>query len=192
MPSSEKAEKNTASRAVCGVKLLKSVFLLYLPLKIAAKDMGGWISLQTHLVMKVWTLLLEEWGIEYEEQALLALLRGAKNHGLDTTREAALDINTWAWTDRFIIKGATKANKSANKVLKPWKLILDLLRQLNTEVCGEDWVPDEVVRGMDTHPSLQRKRLDKTGAPVQCHHAALNRCPAPALWPGELDCTSLP
>lgn len=136
--------------------------------------------------MKVWTLLLEEWGVEYEEQALLALLRWAKNHGLDTTRGAALDINTWARTDRFIIKAASKGNESANKVLKPWKLILDLLRQLNTEVRGEDWPPDEVVGGM------WRKRPDKTGAAIQCHCAALNRCPAPALCPGELDCTTLP
>lgn len=48
--------------------------------------MGEWISMQEHLVMKVCTLLLGEWGVECEEQALLALLRQAKNHGLDTTR----------------------------------------------------------------------------------------------------------
>lgn len=33
-PTSKKAEENTASRAVCDIKLLKSEFLLYLPLKI--------------------------------------------------------------------------------------------------------------------------------------------------------------
>lgn len=67
-------------------------------------------------------------------QALLALLMWTKNQGLDTAKEAALHIKNWAWTGRFIIEAPSKdneakGNKATIKVIKPWKLFLDLLRQ---------------------------------------------------------------
>lgn len=43
--------------------------------------------------MQVWTCFPQEWEINYEEQALLALLTSAENHGLDTTKEGVLDLN---------------------------------------------------------------------------------------------------
>lgn len=71
--------------------------------------------------------------VEYEVQALLPLLTWTKNQGLDTAKEPALDIKSWAWTGRFIIEATSKGNetkgdKAAIKVIKPWTLFLDLLR----------------------------------------------------------------
>lgn len=38
---------------------------------------------------------------------------------------------------------ACKGDKSAVKILRPWKLILNLIMHLKTEIRGEDWVPGE-------------------------------------------------
>lgn len=51
--------------------------------------MGNFISTQDHPVLKVWK---GEWDLDYDEKALLALITWAKNHGLDTTKEAAFDF----------------------------------------------------------------------------------------------------
>lgn len=57
--------------------------------------MGGWISIQEHQTLKVWSAVLEEWKVDYNPQALQALLMWAKDHGFDTAKEAAFDLNSW-------------------------------------------------------------------------------------------------
>lgn len=104
--------------------------------------MGNFLSAQDHPVLKVWKLLLEEWDLDYDEKALLALITWAKNYGLDTTKEAAFDFNTWAQTGQIIIQAASRGDKNAISFIKPWKLILDLIRLLNTEAYGKEWTPD--------------------------------------------------
>lgn len=93
--------------------------------------------MQDHPVLKVWRLL-EEWDVDYDEKALLTLITWAKTHGLETTKEAAFDFNTWAQTGQFIIQAASRGEENAVRVIKPWKLILDLITLLNTEAYGEN------------------------------------------------------
>lgn len=133
--------------------------------------MCGWISVEEHPAVKVWTRFLWEWGINYKEQALLALLTWAKNCGLDTTKEAVLDINTWVRKGRLIIKAASKGNKSA-------------------EMHGKEWVPDEAAGGVGIPPRAWRKPLDEMATLRHC--GVLNRHPAPVLCPAEPDHATLP
>lgn len=96
--------------------------------------MGVLASVQEDPPIKVWTLLLKKWGIKYDEWALLALLTWSEKHGLDVTERTTLDLKTWGWTGKFIIEAASIGNETAINVIKPWRLILDLLRQLNPRV----------------------------------------------------------
>lgn len=60
------------------------------------------------------------------------MLAWPKNHSLDKT-EAALDIKSWERTARFIIEAASIGDKAAINVIKPWRLVLDLLMQLRAK-----------------------------------------------------------
>lgn len=62
--------------------------------KMPPGNMGAWASVEEDPVVKVWTLLLKEWGMECDEQALLALTTWSKNHRLDATEGATLDLRT--------------------------------------------------------------------------------------------------
>lgn len=39
----------------------------------------------------------------------------------------------WEWAGRYILEAATIASETVINVIKPWRLILDLLRQLGNE-----------------------------------------------------------
>lgn len=94
------------------------------------EDGFRWI---VNLAVVVWTLLVWEQGVKYEEQVLLALLTWSKNHRLDTIEVAALDIKTWEWTGRFIIEAASIGDEAAINITNPWRLVLNLLRQLKAK-----------------------------------------------------------
>lgn len=128
-----------------------------------------------------------------------------KNQGLDTAKEAALDIKNFG---RFIIEAASKGNEAkgneaAINVTKPWKLFFDLLRQLKTKMCSEDRTPDEAAGSMGTTPDAQEKQTGDTApllkgaerAPCGCIVpccAVLNGCPAAVLCPAVPGSAVLP
>lgn len=80
---------------------------------------------------------------------------------------------TWERTGRFITEAVSVGDKATINVIKPWRVVLDLLRQLkakqdartavgmpqvpSTETRSEDGVPGEVAGGMDTHWACKRR-----------------------------------
>lgn len=90
--------------------------------------MGAWALVEEDPVVKIWTLSLRKCGIKYDEQSLLALLTWSENCRLDVTEGATLDLRTWEGTGRFIIEAASIGDETANNVIKPSRLIVDLLK----------------------------------------------------------------
>lgn len=156
------------------------------------EDGFRWI---VNLVVIVWTLLVWEQGVKYEEQVLLALLTWSKNHRLDTIEVAALDIKTWEWTGRFIIEAASIGDEAAINIINPWRLVLNLLRQLKakqdawtavgmlwvlpTEACSENRAQGGIGTTLGTRdkrmgkaaPPCRDATPDKSSAAVPCHAA---------------------
>lgn len=64
---------------------------------------------------------------------MLALLTWSKDCRLDVTEGATLDLRTWQGAGRFMIETASIGDETANNVIKPWRLIVGLLKLLNTE-----------------------------------------------------------
>lgn len=83
--------------------------------------------------LQVWTFILRNRRIKYDKQALLASIKGCKSHGLDLSEGSTLDLKMWERAGRYIPAAATIADDSIFNVLKPWRLILQLLRQLGNK-----------------------------------------------------------
>lgn len=59
-----------------------------------------------------------------------------KSHKLDVTEGATLDFKTWDQDGRIILQAASIGDEAAISVIKPWRLMMDLLRQLQRERNG--------------------------------------------------------
>lgn len=90
------------------------------------------------------------------------------------TEGAALDFKMWERAGRLIFQAASIGDEAASGVIKPWRLIMDLLRQLqskrNAKVVegvpwtpsktGEgNWAPGELVGGLATAPGVQGSKV---------------------------------
>lgn len=76
-----------------------------------------------------------------------------KNQGLNTAKEAALDIKTRVWTGRFINEAASKGNeakdyKATIKFIKPWKLFFGLVEAVKNQ---DVWQGQGAGRGSGKH-----------------------------------------
>lgn len=98
-------------------------------------NMRGWVSVEEDPVMKVWTLILQEQGLKYDKQALLTLLTLSKNHRLDITEAATLDLRTWEWIGRFIIEATSTGDKASISVIEPWRFTV-LRHRTGRALCG--------------------------------------------------------
>lgn len=71
-----------------------------------------------------------------------------KTHKLYTTESASLDFKMWDWAGRHVLQAASIGDEAAIGFIKPWRLTMDLLKQLqreqNTRVTeGAPWTPAE-------------------------------------------------
>lgn len=80
-------------------------------------------------------LILQEWGLKYDKQALLASLTWFKNHRLDITEAATLDLRTWEWIGRFIIEATSIGDKASISVIEPWRFTVPR-RRAGWALCG--------------------------------------------------------
>lgn len=99
----------------------------------AAENMGAWSSTPEVPILKVWTFFLKKRGIKHDEWALLALLMWCESHKINVSKGAALDLKTQEQTGQDILSVASIGNDTAINVIKPWRIVLDLLKQLKNE-----------------------------------------------------------
>lgn len=89
----------------------------------------------------------------------------------------------WEWAGRYILEAATIASETVINVIKPWRLILDLLRQLGNEqdtrtvegmlqappvkACGENRALGETMGNVGAAPGVCGRRV---GGSATSHH----------------------
>lgn len=96
--------------------------------------MGAWVSaVAEYPILKVWTFFLKKRGINCYEQPLLALLTWWKSHELDISEGTLLHLLTWERVGKNILAAASDGDETAISAIKPWKIMLDFLKQLNNE-----------------------------------------------------------
>lgn len=127
--------------------------------------MGAWTSAVEDPVLQVWTSFLKKRVTSYDKWALLAVITWCESHKLNVSEEATVDLKTWERAGQYILTAASSGNDSAINVIKPWRFVMDLLKQLKnerdaraaeemqkapyTEVRGENRVPGEVAGSAD-------------------------------------------
>lgn len=84
-------------------------------------------------LLQVWTLILKNRWEKYNEWALLALIAWCESHGLGMSKGATLDVKTWVQAGRHILSAASAGSETAINVIKPWRLVMDLLEQFKRE-----------------------------------------------------------
>lgn len=110
-----------------------------------------------HLAVKVWTELLKDWDVDYEEETLLDLVSWTKKWGMEPTKETALVMNNWTWTGKHLIDATLKGNQSAVKILRPWSFILKLLKLIKSNLLsraegGSQTQAGGIEQGLITRP----------------------------------------
>lgn len=106
------------------------------------------------------------------------------------TEQVTLDFKMWDWAGRLIFQAASLGDEAASGVIKPWRLIMDLLRQLQSKrnvrvvegvlqtpsKTGEgNWAPGEPEGGVAATPGVQ-------GSKVAVQDQATTPAGTPLLW----------
>lgn len=84
-------------------------------------------------VLQVWTFFLKKGRIIYDKWALLALIVWCESHRFDGTKGTMLDSKTLECAGRCILAAASMGDEAVLDAIKPWRFIVDLLKQLKNE-----------------------------------------------------------
>ncbi|XP_038002566.1 uncharacterized protein LOC119704909 [Motacilla alba alba] len=119
--------------------------------------MGAWASTLEGPFLKVWTPILKKRFEKYEAQVSLALITWCESHVLDVSEGAALDLKTWERAGRRILTAASTGDGSAIYVIKPLRLIMNIIKMLQSERVvrtaeGLHLVPSAKVNGESRAP----------------------------------------
>lgn len=80
----------------------------------------GSLDLSTRkLRLKGTDLIFKKRGIDYDAQALQALLMWCESHELDISEETALNVTFWEEVGQYILAAASNGKDTAIGVIKP-------------------------------------------------------------------------
>lgn len=94
------------------------------------QDRSMGLSTSGEPTFQVWTSLLKKQRLKYDNRGLIPLLTWCKSHKLDVTEGASLDFRMWDWVGRLIFQAKSVGGETVISIIKPWGLIVDLLRQI--------------------------------------------------------------
>ncbi|TRZ11866.1 hypothetical protein HGM15179_015237 [Zosterops borbonicus] len=94
---------------------------------------GAQSSAPDDSLLQLWTLVLKNRWETYNKQALVALILWYESHGLDVSEGDPLDVKTWEQAGQHILSVASTGQETTINNIKPWRLIMNLLKPLKRE-----------------------------------------------------------
>lgn len=91
------------------------------------------VSAEEKAIVNVWTLMLGRRGIKGDKKALCTFLQWCRNHGVDTSIEAAFIVKNWERAGELIFESASRGDETAKNIMTTWSLVLDTLKLLKLE-----------------------------------------------------------